>query len=215
MGLLPARAVFRNANEGLEVETVKVLLQNGVDDAGDGVGSVNGRSAVGQLIVLLHQDAGYDGEVGIRRRAFNAGRRHAPAVDQDQRAAGAEAAKVRRHRARAVVKHETLEREVVLNSRRGGGLLEDGAGVHQPGFALDVRDDDLQRRDAGVSVAFQARAGDDYGFHRVRIAFFFLLIRFLRCCFGGVVLSRLRLDGLVVRFGVAGCRLRKSRCREQ
>ena len=73
----------------------------------------------------------------------------------------AKAAQVRGSGAGAVVENEALKGEVELHARGRAGLLQNLAGVDEAGLALDVGADDLQRRDARVGAAPDARAGDD------------------------------------------------------
>ena len=159
--LLGAAAVVRVPRCHFEREAVEVLAQDGVGDAGDGIRSVDGRSAVQQLVVLLHQQPRYDAQVGRPRRALHARRRQPTAVQQHQRSIRSQAAQVHRGGARSVVENEALEGQVDLPAGRRGGLLQYLAGVDEASFALHVRHDDLQRRDARVGAALDARAGDD------------------------------------------------------
>ena len=159
--LLGASAVVRMARRSFQGEAVEILAQDGVGDAGNGIGTVDGGSAVEQLIVLLHQNAGHDAQVRRCRRPLHARRRDATAVQQHQRALRAKAAKVGGGGARPVVEDEALEGQVELHARRRAGFLQNLACIDEAGLALDVRADDLQRRDARVGAAPDARAGND------------------------------------------------------
>ena len=166
---LPALAVRREARRDIEPEAVEVLAQDDVDHARDRIRAVDGRSAVEQLVVLVHQEPGNDAEVRRGRHALHAGRRDAPAVQQHQRALRPKTAQIGGDGARPVVEHEAVEREVHLRASRGGGFLQDVASVDEASFALHLGGDDLQRRDAVVGVSTQPRTRDHDFLDRPRV----------------------------------------------
>ena len=74
-------------------EAVEILAQDDVGDASDRIGAVDGRCAVEQEVELPNEEARNKADVGADRRALDAGRGHAAAVDQYERAGSAQAAK--------------------------------------------------------------------------------------------------------------------------
>ena len=65
-----------------DLGAIEVMAQQDVDDAAHRIGTVGGRSALGQHVDPLHH---------VLRDQVHVGIEHALAVDQHQRAAGAEA----------------------------------------------------------------------------------------------------------------------------
>ena len=157
---------------------VEALAQHDVDDAGDGVGAVDGRGAGGQHFDALdggHRD-GVDvdevlGTHAVRERAGG----DATAVDQRERRAGAEAAQRGTGHA---------GRRIGLQRARGGGAEVAGAATgfgdelqhvadrgEAEAFDLD-RVDDLHRLGFGEIDTAQVGAGDGHGVEGLRVVAF-------------------------------------------
>ena len=159
--LVPVEAVL-----GRDLNALEVLLHDEVDDAGDRVRAVHGRCAAGEDVDPLDHLRRDLVDVRCRGRRRDAAIRHAPAVDQDQRPRGPEAAQVQRRRAgRAVGDRHVLRSE---------GLRQLVHEVLDTGDALrhDIRRGDLRHRRRRFEVCQpDARSGDDdliHAFLRVR-----------------------------------------------
>src|SRR5690606_19139806 len=90
--VLLATAIERHVAVDVDLETVEVRLGDDVDNAGDGVRTVNRGSAVLQDFVALDDRVRNDVQVDGADGAAGAGGADALAVQQDQGAGGAQAA---------------------------------------------------------------------------------------------------------------------------
>ena len=91
-----AAAVLREAAAGAKAEAVVVAARDGIDDAGRGIGAVDGRGAVAQHLDARHGGGGELVHVGRERRDATFGhtdrvRREAAAVEKYEGVAGAKA----------------------------------------------------------------------------------------------------------------------------
>ena len=92
---------WKPLHEHLSSEARELRVQDEVDDAGDGVGAIDGRGASGEDVDPLHERR--RDEVQIGGRGEGVAGRHPPPVEQRQRADRAQIAQLHRRCARGAV----------------------------------------------------------------------------------------------------------------
>ena len=150
--LFAAKAFFGNAALGAELETVIVAAQDEVDDARDRVRTVNRRVAARDDVDAFDQVVRDGIDVGRHGIVQNVGGNVAAAVDQDQRALGAEAAKIEQVKTR-----DTDAEARVLLGERAAQLGQVVQRVADVGLTL-------------LEKAFAGDRGDRHGRFEVRTA---------------------------------------------
>ena len=146
------------AEVGVDLEPFEILAQDVVDDAGDGVRAVNRRTAAGDDLDVLDQQAGNDG--GVDAEAARGRTDVTATVNEGQGAARTQRAQVGELEAAVVqVVAGRVRRHQRVRQRRDGGQVVDHRGETglQQLLALD-----LDQRGGRVGrVATDTRTGDD------------------------------------------------------
>ena len=159
-GVFRAAGVVGLVAEIFDFQTVEIFAGHHIYHSGHGVGTVDGRGRVEQVVVLLDEIARDQVEVGGKGRALYAARRKPAPVEQGQRSVGAQTAQVDGGSGGSVVQNEALERQVDLLALRGRRGLQNVGGVDQARLLRELHADDLQGRDTAVGVALDPRARD-------------------------------------------------------
>ena len=156
-----AAALFGGVVLRCQLWPVDRVARDDVGHARHSVRAVDRRSAVLQDFDAADNGVGDHVEVERSDLAAHAGGAGTLAVQQDQRALGAEAAERDRVDARAAFNHEAAELVVELHrAGRHGRALQDLARVHEAFQRGLFRRDDLDRRRRGERIARDARARD-------------------------------------------------------
>ena len=162
-------AVVVEAVVVVDANAFELRVHHEVHDAGDGVGAVHRRRAAREHVDALHERQRNLVEVGCAA-AVRIARHQAPAVDEDQGALRAEAAKVnRRGTVRSVGNVRALRSECLRE------LVEN---VFDARLARDVQlfgADRSDRADALKIRGNDARTGNDHFIHRIACVLILLL----------------------------------------